>query len=279
MTNFVNLHGNDYPSMKLIYPALRGGVESGPEEPIEAAPQRLLLTLGSLGSRRNQLRSIKAFAQSKLADEGYCYVVRGGPEPGFGAVVEAAGKTPAVILPGLVNNNQLRWLYAHASRFVLPSLLEGVGSPAAKAISRGLVPLPRRGDALHEIAGDAAILVDRLNTDEIADGMLRRAHVRQAERQARLSALRKESRALLVECDGGGLARHVGACARAVIARATVFTRVSPRWRAKGCLGSFHLRGRGCSGSGILAGPRGRIARRHVRVAFPVPPGRAGAAR
>jgi hypothetical protein len=32
MTNFVNLYGNDFPSMKLIYPALRGGVESDPED-------------------------------------------------------------------------------------------------------------------------------------------------------------------------------------------------------------------------------------------------------
>ena len=85
--HFVNLYGNDYPSMKLIYPALRGGVESGPEEPIEAAPQRFfLLTVGSIGSGMIQLRSIEAFAQSKLADEGYCYVVCGGPEPGFDAV-------------------------------------------------------------------------------------------------------------------------------------------------------------------------------------------------
>jgi hypothetical protein len=77
----VNLYGNDYPSMKLIYPALRGGVESGPEEPIEAAPQRFfLLTVGSIGSGMIQLRSIEAFAQSKLADEGYCYVVCGGPD-------------------------------------------------------------------------------------------------------------------------------------------------------------------------------------------------------
>jgi hypothetical protein len=56
--HFVNLYGNDYPSMKLIYPALRGGVESGPEEPIEAAPQRFfLLTVGSIGSGMIQLRS------------------------------------------------------------------------------------------------------------------------------------------------------------------------------------------------------------------------------
>jgi hypothetical protein len=50
---------------KLIYPALRGGVESGPEEPIEAAPQRFfLLSVGSIGSGMIQLRSIEAFAQS-----------------------------------------------------------------------------------------------------------------------------------------------------------------------------------------------------------------------
>jgi hypothetical protein len=71
MTNFVNLYDSDYPSMKLINLALRGGVEPGPEAPIEAAPQRLLLTAGSFGWRKNQLRLIKAFAQSKLANEGY----------------------------------------------------------------------------------------------------------------------------------------------------------------------------------------------------------------
>src|ERR1700737_3883460 len=34
----------------------------------------------------------------------------------------------------------LRWLYAHASSFVLRSLLEGFGLPAAEAIARDLVP-------------------------------------------------------------------------------------------------------------------------------------------
>jgi glycosyltransferase involved in cell wall biosynthesis len=69
----------------------------------------------------------------------------GGPEPGFDAVIEAAGKMPGVILPGYVNDNQLRWLYTHASGFVLPSLLEGFGLPAAEAISYGLIPLLSKG--------------------------------------------------------------------------------------------------------------------------------------
>jgi glycosyltransferase involved in cell wall biosynthesis len=191
MANFVALYGDDYPSMNVIYPALRGGVARATAEPIEAAPRRFLLTVGSVGSRKNQLRSIEAFAQSKLADEGYFYIICGGPEPGFDKVVETVRKTPAVILTGYVNDSQLRWLYAHAGGFVLPSLLEGFGLPAAEAISHGLVPLLSRGGALHEVAGDSALLVDPFNTDEIADGMRRLACMEEEERQVRLAMLRE----------------------------------------------------------------------------------------
>jgi len=189
-TLFTALYGADYPAMTVIYPALREGVASGRETPIEAAPQRFLLTVGSVGARKNQLRSIEAFAQSKLADEGFSYVVCGGPEPGFDGVVEAARKVAAVILPGYVNDSELRWLYAHADGFVLVSLLEGFGLPAAEAVSLGLVPLLSRGGALHEVAGESALLVDPLNTDEIAEGMRRLAYMKQQEKQERLTALR-----------------------------------------------------------------------------------------
>jgi glycosyltransferase involved in cell wall biosynthesis len=191
MANFVALYGDDYCLMNVIYPAVREGITYGTEEPIEAAPEHFLLTVGSIGSRKNQLRSIEAFAQSKLADDGFFYVICGGREPGFDAVIEAASKVPAVILLGYVNDSQLRWLYARASGFILPSLLEGFGLPAAEAVYNGLVPLLSRGSALHEVAGDSALLVDPLNTVEIADGMRRLANMEQAELQARLVALQK----------------------------------------------------------------------------------------
>ncbi|MGH6834567.1 MAG: glycosyltransferase [Methylocella sp.] len=194
-------------------------------------------------------------------------------------VAEAGGKTPAVILPGYVSDNQLRGFYAHASGFVLPSLLEGVGLPAAEAISRGLVPLLGRGRALHELAGDSAILVDPLNTDEIADGMRLLAHIGQEDRQARLPELRLRIARFFTKFGGDALALHITTSARAVIVRATVFTWVSPQSRADGSSSSFHLPRPGSSGGGILAGPRGRIARRHAGVVFPVPRGRTGAAR
>jgi trehalose-6-phosphate synthase len=44
---------------------------------------------------------------------------------------------------------------------------------------------------LHEVAGDSAILVGPLNTDELADGMRVLAHMGQEERQARPPELRQ----------------------------------------------------------------------------------------
>lgn len=190
LKSFAALYGDDFPSMKVIPPALREGIAAGPEEPIPAAPQRFLLTVGSVGSRKNQLRSLEAFGRSNLAAEGYSYVLCGGPEPGYEAVAEAARKMPSVIMPGYVDDSQLRWLYAKAKGFVLPSLLEGFGLPAAEAIAHGLVPLLSKDSALHEVAGDSAILVDPLSVDEIAKGMRQLASMDDNERQARLAKLR-----------------------------------------------------------------------------------------
>ena len=89
---------------------MRKGLQEGYEEPIETVPQRFFLTVGSVGSRKNQLRSIEAFAQSRLADEGFRYVVCGAPEPGFELVLEAAGKILGVILLGYLNDSRRRWL-------------------------------------------------------------------------------------------------------------------------------------------------------------------------
>jgi len=94
-------------------------------------------------------------------------------------------------LTGYVSDRELRWLYANAAGFVLPSLLEGFGLPAAEAISRDLVPLLSRDGALHEVAGDRAILVDPLDVKEIAQGMRRLAFMDKEERQDRPAELKR----------------------------------------------------------------------------------------
>ena len=54
---------------------------------------------------------------------------------------------------------------------MLPSLEEGFGLPVAEAMAAGLPVVCSRGSALEEVAGDAATLVNPLDTRSIADGI------------------------------------------------------------------------------------------------------------
>jgi len=185
-SDFIARCGDDYPLLEVIHPPLRQGMKDRTLRAVEGVPQNYFLTVGSIGARKNQMRSIEAFDASGLAKAGYAYVICGGPEPGAEPVVEMARRTHGVILPGYVDDAELRWLYKNALGFVLPSLLEGFGLPAAEAIYHGLVPLLSRGGALQEVAGDSAIYVDPLNVADIAAGMVMLAGLTHGERERRV---------------------------------------------------------------------------------------------
>ena len=187
--DFVTSCGSEFPLLQVVYPPIRSGMERSDEKAVPHIPSKFLLTVGSIGARKNQLRSIQAFDVSGLAKEGYAYVICGGPEPGAEPVITLARATPGVILSGYVNDDQLRWLYKKAQGFILPSLLEGFGLPAAEAINYDLVPVLSSGGALEEVAGSAAVFVNPLDVADIAAGMRKIAAMTSEERARRLSQL------------------------------------------------------------------------------------------
>ncbi len=172
-------------SSRVIYPALRVEIAhiDTPVDDHAAAPY--LLTVGSIGARKNQLRCIAAFAASGLADRGFRYVVCGGEEPGFGEVAQLAARTPGVDLRAYVSDLELATLYRNARGFVLASLLEGFGIPVAEAIAHGLVPAVSSGGVLDEVAGPGAVRLDPLDERQIADAMVQLCDMDELERQAR----------------------------------------------------------------------------------------------
>ncbi|MGA7807158.1 glycosyltransferase family 4 protein [Bradyrhizobium sp.] len=189
-TDFVARCGDDYPHLDVVHPPLRMDMRQSDElRTVDGIPERFFLTVGAIGERKNQLRAIQAFEQSGLSQQGYAYVVCGGPEPGAEPVVERGRRTQGVILPGYVGDAELRWLYKNAAGFVLPSLLEGFGLPAAEAIHHGLVPLLSRGGALQEVAGDGAIYVDPLDIGEMAAAMSALANLSNEDRKSRLERM------------------------------------------------------------------------------------------
>ncbi|MDP9238343.1 MAG: glycosyltransferase family 4 protein [Chloroflexota bacterium] len=172
------------------------GEQYRPVDPVEAdavakrygidAP--FVLSVGSLEPGKNRRRVFRAMR--RLRDEGLDYrlVVVGQKAwkyEGDFALVDALGMRDRIIFPGYVKQDDLPALYGAATAFVFPSLYEGFGLPVIEAMSCGTPVLTSNISATAEVAGDAALLVDPLSVEAIADGL--RRLLRDAELRADLS--------------------------------------------------------------------------------------------
>lgn len=178
-------------SERCIYPPIRAEVSRSAVQPVPGISQPFLLTVGSIGRRKNQLRCIQAFARSGIANSGVSYVICGPKDLGFHEVQAAAVNTPGVILLPYVTDPQLKWLYRSAAGFVLVSLLEGFGMPVAEAIANGLVPLVTCDSVLEEVAGPAALTASADDPEEVAEMMVSLARMSATGRRMRLKQLRE----------------------------------------------------------------------------------------
>ena len=74
---------------------------------------------------------------------------------------------------GWVDSNKLPAFYQMAQALLLPSLFESFGLPILEAMASGCPVVTSNCYGSKEIAGDAAVLVDPLSVDSIADGIRR----------------------------------------------------------------------------------------------------------
>src|SRR6185437_16647875 len=74
---------------------------------------------------------------------------------------------------GYVPEADLPALYSGAEAFVFPSLYEGFGMPPIEAMACGTPVIASNVSSLPEVVGDAALLVDPLDVDAIAEAIHR----------------------------------------------------------------------------------------------------------
>lgn len=84
------------------------------------------------------------------------------------ALAENSKYKDDIFFVNFVEQEDLNAFYSAAELFCFPSLNEGFGLPVIEAMASGVPVITSNTTALPEIAGDAAILVDPLNIEQIA---------------------------------------------------------------------------------------------------------------
>ena len=134
-----------------------------------------VLAVGTLQPRKNLVRLIEAFAQVRATQTDLCLVLAGQrgwlSDPIFQRV-EELGLQKHVLFPGFVSDEDLPVLLSGALVFAFPSLYEGFGFPVLEAQACGTPVLTSTTSSLPEVAGEAALLVNPLSTEAIADGLV-----------------------------------------------------------------------------------------------------------
>lgn len=138
-------------------------VDSARKEKVRVAyglPQRFILTVGSIESRKNLLLIVKAM---KHLEEDIALVAVGRRTPYADEVEQYArenGLSDRVHLVSGVTFADLPAVYQLASLFIYPSFFEGFGIPIIEAIHSGLPVIAATGSCLEEAGGPGSIYID-----------------------------------------------------------------------------------------------------------------------
>jgi glycosyltransferase involved in cell wall biosynthesis len=138
-----------------------------------------ILGVGSIQPRKNLVRLIDSYARllASRGEERLPKLVLVGKKAWlFGETlraVEDRGLANNIIFTGYVPESDLPALYSDALCFVYPSYFEGFGLPPLEAMQCGTPVITGNRTSLPEVVGDAAIMVDPFNVEEIGAALSR----------------------------------------------------------------------------------------------------------
>lgn len=137
-------------------------------------PENYLFYTGRLNLKKNIPNLVKAFKQvindNRFKD--YKLVLAGVPENGYEMIEEEINKNnlhEKIIELGWTKEEDLPYLMNGAKLFVFPSNYEGFGIPPLEAMACGTPVASSNTASLPEVTGDAAILFDPKNVDEMTE--------------------------------------------------------------------------------------------------------------
>jgi len=132
-----------------------------------------LFYVGTLEPRKNIVNLIKGFKLSKIN----CQLIIGGKKgwkyQEIFEIVKKEKLQKRVKFIGFVDDEDIGYLYKNAIAFIFPSLYEGFGLPILEAMSCGCPVITSNVSSLPEVTGNAAILINPRNTQEISKAIIK----------------------------------------------------------------------------------------------------------
>ncbi|MEX1238610.1 MAG: glycosyltransferase family 1 protein [Cyclobacteriaceae bacterium] len=139
-------------------------------------PDDFMLFLGNPTYRKNPSRVIESYVRyAARSPKPMALVTPGLPEKFVTDKLRELNypySKNQFITTGYIDEPDLPVLYGLSKIFLFPSLSEGFGMPLVEAMACGAPVITSRISSMPEIAADAAMLINPLNTDEIAEAML-----------------------------------------------------------------------------------------------------------
>jgi glycosyltransferase involved in cell wall biosynthesis len=135
--------------------------------------ENIVLCVGAIQRRKNQALLIRAF---RTLPADWTLVLAGSQGYEASEALREVANSPCVdriVITGYIHDAELASLYARARIFAFPSLDEGFGMPVLEAMAAGVPVVAGNRSALPEVCGDAAVLIDPENEDELAAALNR----------------------------------------------------------------------------------------------------------
>jgi len=137
--------------------------------------EHYVLFAGNIEPRKNIMRLLEAYARLKARwTYAYPLILAGGQgwrNADIYRGVKELSLEKDVRFLGYVPDEELPALMSGAALFVYPSLYEGFGMPPLEAMACGTPVVTSNSSSLPEVVGDAALLIDPHDVEELAEGM------------------------------------------------------------------------------------------------------------
>lgn len=139
-------------------------------------PARYLFTVSTVEPRKNLVTLLDAYARLKKQAGADCppLVIVGRKGWNSDDILSYMSELEgSVRFPGFVSDQELIALYQMATCLVFPSLYEGFGLPVVEAMMAGCPVITSTTSSLPEVAGDAALLLNPLDAEELVAAIQR----------------------------------------------------------------------------------------------------------